>query len=124
MEEDQKTVRGAVCPMTSCCERFSARLRDELLTGTIFHSFREAQILIERCRRLCNSRRSHSAPGCRAPGCHPPAPKTIVPMDQRPVMHEFSEWTTETGPVRTKRSTLLALRAATRSSTVRRMCRS
>ena len=63
-------------------ESFNARLRDELLNGEIFYSLREAQIVIERWRRHYNTRRPHSALGYR-----PPAPETIIPMDQRPVMH-------------------------------------
>ena len=64
------------------CESFNARLRDELLNGEIFYSLREAQILIEQWRRHYNTVRPHSALGYR-----PPAPESIVPMDQRPVMH-------------------------------------
>lgn len=63
-------------------ESFNARFRDELLNGEIFYSLREAQIIIERWRRHYNTRRPHSALGYR-----PPAPETIIPMDQRPVMH-------------------------------------
>ena len=63
-------------------ESFNARLRDELLNGEIFYSLREAQIIIENWRRHYNTRRPHSALGYR-----PPAPATIIPMDQRPVMH-------------------------------------
>lgn len=64
------------------CESFNARFRDELLNGEIFYSLREAQILIEQWRRHYNTVRPHSALGYR-----PPAPESIVPMDQRPVMH-------------------------------------
>ena len=64
------------------CERFNARYRDELLDGEIFYTLREAQILIEPCRRHYHTKRPHSALGYR-----PPAPETIVPMDQRPIMH-------------------------------------
>lgn len=64
------------------CESFNARFRDELLNGEIFYNLREAQILIEQWRRHYNSKRPHSALGYR-----PPAPETIIPMDQRPVMH-------------------------------------
>ncbi|WP_297775803.1 IS3 family transposase [uncultured Roseovarius sp.] len=64
------------------CESFNARFRDELLNGEIFHSLREAQILIERWRCHYNTVRPHSALGYR-----PPAPKSIVPIDQRPTMH-------------------------------------
>jgi transposase InsO family protein len=64
------------------CESFNARFRDELLNGEIFYSLREAQIIIEQWRRHYNTVRPHSALGYR-----PPAPESIVLMDQRPVMH-------------------------------------
>ncbi len=65
-----------------CCERFNARCRDELLDREIFYNLREAQILIEQWRRYYNTKRPHSALEYR-----PPAPETIAPMDQRPIMH-------------------------------------
>lgn len=52
------------------------------LNGEIFYSLREAQILIEQWRTHYNTKRPHSALSYR-----PLAPETIVPMDQRPVMH-------------------------------------
>lgn len=64
------------------CEAFNARFRDELLNSEIFFSLREAQILIEQWRHHYNTVRPHSALGYR-----PPAPETIIPVDQRPVMH-------------------------------------
>ena len=64
------------------CESFNARFRDELLNGEIFYSLREAKILIEQWRIHYNTVRPHSALGYR-----PPAPKSILPMDQRPTMH-------------------------------------
>ena len=64
------------------CESFNARFREEMLDGEVFHTLREAQILIEQRRKHYNTKRPHSALGYR-----PPAPETIVPMDQRPVMH-------------------------------------
>lgn len=64
------------------CESFNARLRDELLNGEIFYSLKEAQILIEQWRKHYNTKRPHSALGYR-----PPAPETIVRMDQSPVLH-------------------------------------
>jgi len=64
------------------CESFNARFRDEFLNGEIFYSLREAQILIEEWRKHYNTKRPHSALGYR-----PPAPETIVQMDQRPIMH-------------------------------------
>ena len=64
------------------CESFNARLRDELLNGEVFYTLKEAQIIIEQWRKHYNTKRPHSALGYR-----PPAPETIVPMDQRPIMH-------------------------------------
>ena len=64
------------------CESFNGKFRDELLNGEIFYSLREAQIIIEAWRKHYNTKRPHSALGYR-----PPAPETIVQMDQRPVMH-------------------------------------
>ncbi|MDG1867636.1 MAG: IS3 family transposase [Yoonia sp.] len=64
------------------CESFNGRMRDELLNGEIFYSLREAQIIIESWRKHYNTKRPHSALGYR-----PPAPKAIIPMDQRPIMH-------------------------------------
>ena len=64
------------------CESFNARFRDELLDREIFYNMPEAQILIEQWRRHYNTKRPHSALDYRRP-----APETIVPMDQRPVMH-------------------------------------
>jgi transposase-like protein len=49
-------------------------LRDELLTGEIFTTLREAQMLIENWRRNYNGVRPHSSLGLR-----PPAPETILP---------------------------------------------
>ncbi len=64
------------------CESFNARFRDELLNGEIFYSLREAQILIERWRHHYNTVRPHSALGYR-----PPAPESIITVDQNPTMH-------------------------------------
>ncbi len=64
------------------CESFNARFRDELLNGEIFYTLKEAQIIIEEWRKHYNTKRPHSALGY----C-PPAPETIVPMDQRLTMH-------------------------------------
>ena len=55
-------------------ESFNGKLRDELLNGEIFHSLKEAQVLIERWRQHYNTVRPHSALGYR-----PPAPVTIAP---------------------------------------------
>jgi len=64
------------------CESFNARFRDELLNGEIFYSLREAQIIIEEWRKHYNTKRPHSALGCR-----PPAPDANITLDQRPIMH-------------------------------------
>ena len=65
------------------CESFNARLRDELLNGEVFYSLKEAQIVIEEWRKHYNTIRPHSDLGYR-----PPAPESIVTVDQRPSMHE------------------------------------
>lgn len=64
------------------CESFNARFRDELLNDELFYSLKEAQILIEEWRIHYNTVRPHSSLGYR-----PPAPESIVRMDQRPIMH-------------------------------------
>jgi len=64
------------------CESFNARFRDELLTGEIFYSLKEAQIIIEQWRRFYNTKRPHSALGYR-----PPAPETFITLPERPPMH-------------------------------------
>ena len=64
------------------CESFNARFGDEFLNGEVFYSLSEAEILIEQWRKHYNTKRPHSALGYR-----PPAPKTIAPMELRPVMH-------------------------------------
>jgi len=70
------------------CESFNARFRDELLIGDIFYTMKEAQIIIEEWRKHFNTKRPQSALGYR-----PPAPETIVSMDQRPIMQSHSNWT-------------------------------
>ena len=64
------------------CESFNARFRDKFLNGEIFHSLREAQILIEEWRKHYNTKRPHSALGYR-----PPAPEAVVQIDPKPIMH-------------------------------------
>ncbi len=63
-------------------ESFNARFRNELLNRGIFYSLREAQVIIEGWQKHYNTRLPHSALGYR-----PPAPETIVLMDQRPAIH-------------------------------------
>ena len=74
MEEDQKAVRAAAFPTTGYVESVNARPRDELLNGEIFHSLRDAEIVIERWRRHTNTVRPHASPGC-----WPPAPEALIP---------------------------------------------
>ncbi len=64
------------------CESFNSQFRDELLNGEIFYTLKEAQIIIEKWRVHYNTVRPHSSLGYK-----PPAPKSIVPIDQRPTMH-------------------------------------
>jgi transposase InsO family protein len=55
------------------CESLNGKLRDELLDREVFHSLREAQVLIEAWRRHYNTVRPHSALGYR-----PPAPEAVL----------------------------------------------
>jgi putative transposase len=55
---------------------------NERFNGEIFYTLKEVQIIIEEWRKHYNTKRPHSALGYR-----PPAPETIVPMVDRPVMH-------------------------------------
>ena len=55
-------------------ESFNSKLRDELLNCEIFHTLKEAQVLIEQWRIHYNTVRPHSSLGY-----HPPAPETILP---------------------------------------------
>ena len=64
------------------CESFNAHFRDELVNGEIFYTLQEPQIIIEQWSIHYNTIRPHSALGCR-----PPAPESIIPIDQRPIMH-------------------------------------
>ena len=82
MWRTKKTVWGTVFPTHGYCESFNGRFRDELLNGEIFYSLREAQIIIEEWRKYYNTKRPHCALGYR-----PPASETIIPLDQKPIMH-------------------------------------
>ncbi len=53
--------------------------RDELLDGEVFHTVREAQVLIEQWRRHYYTARPHSALGYR-----PPAPEVVMPKPPMP----------------------------------------
>ena len=63
------------------CESFNGRFRDELLNAESFYILREAQIIIEQWRCHDNTKRPHSALDYRQQ-----APKTIIPIDQRPIL--------------------------------------
>ena len=52
-----------------------------MLNGEVFTTLHEAQVLIERWHRHYNAVRPHSDLGYR-----PPEPKSVVPIDQRPIM--------------------------------------
>ena len=54
-------------------ESFNGKMWDELLSGEIFYSLKEAQVLIEMWRKHYNTVRPHSSLGYK-----PPAPATIV----------------------------------------------
>jgi putative transposase len=56
------------------------KLRDELLDGEVFHTLREAQVLIEQWRRHFNTIRPHSTLGYR-----PPAPEVAMPGPPTPL---------------------------------------
>jgi transposase InsO family protein len=61
-------------------ESFNGKLRDELLNVEIFHTVREAEVLIEEWRETYNQVRPHSSLGYR-----PPAPiATTVPGTLHP----------------------------------------
>ena len=63
--------RGSPCE-NGYCESFNGKLRDERLDCEIFHSLKEAQVLIERWRQTYNTTRPLSALGYR-----PPAPAAV-----------------------------------------------
>lgn len=55
-------------------ESFNGKLRDELLSGEVFTTLREAQVLIGNWREHYNRQRPHSSLGYR-----PPAPEAVLP---------------------------------------------
>ena len=64
------------------CESFNARFRDEFFNGKIFHTLKEARVVIEEWRPHYNTVRPRSVLGWK-----PPAPAAIIPMDHRLSMH-------------------------------------
>lgn len=63
-------------------QRIRRRLGVVLLNGEVFYSLKEAQIIIEKWRKHDNSKRPYNSLGYR-----PPAPETIIPMDERTIMN-------------------------------------
>jgi putative transposase len=92
-------------------ESLNARLRDEPLNGEVFHSLREAQVVIESWRRHHNTVRPHASLGFRPPApevalpalaAWPAAPRSPVPpttqtVAPRPMLHSHSLRTTRWG---------------------------
>jgi putative transposase len=64
------------------CESFNSRFRDEPLNGEVIYTLGEARILIERWRHHYKTVWPHSALRYR-----PPAPESMMSIDQRPTMH-------------------------------------
>ena len=64
------------------CESFNARFWDGLLNGEIIYTLAEAKIIMQKWRVHYNTVRPHSSLRYK-----PPAPKSIVPVDQRPTVH-------------------------------------
>jgi putative transposase len=56
-------------------ESFNGKMRDELLSGEIFYTLKEAQVLIEIWRRYYNTIRPHSPLDCK-----PPAPAAVLAL--------------------------------------------
>jgi hypothetical protein len=54
---------------------------NELLNGEIFYTLKEAQVVIEHWKKHYNTRRPHSALGCRAPTL-----EAVMPKDMRGAM--------------------------------------
>ena len=52
------------------------------LNSEIFYTLQAAQIIIEQWGIHYNTIKPHSALGC-----YPPTPESIIPIDQRPIMH-------------------------------------
>lgn len=55
------------------CESFNGKFQDELLNGEIFHTLREAQVVIEWWRHQYNTVRPHSSLKYK-----PPAPQATL----------------------------------------------
>ena len=67
------------CPLENgYVESFNGKLRDEFLTGEVFNTLAEAQILIEWWRREYNQERPHSALGYRQPAHKNTSPQRLA----------------------------------------------
>jgi putative transposase len=69
-------------------ESFHARLRDDFLDREVFHSVREAKVLVESWRQEYNNHRPHSGLGYMTPaafaaGCIPSASPTAQPQQYK-----------------------------------------
>jgi len=97
-------------------ESFNARLRDELLNGELFHSLKEAQVIIESWRRHYNGVRPHTSLGYQ-----PPAPETWVPSGNRVVVSV--QWGGSDSPARPSHPADAALTFSRRTSWLGRRLR-
>ena len=61
-------------------ESFNGKLRDEVLNREIFHTLREAKVIIEKWRQEYNTFRPHSSLGY-----NPPAPEAVVSPTDMPI---------------------------------------
>lgn len=66
--------RAGITLKNGNCESFNGELRDELLKGVIFHTLKEAHILIKRWSDRYNTLRRHGVAGY-----FPTAPEAILP---------------------------------------------
>ena len=82
MSVDTAYIEPGSPSQNGCCERFNARPRDKVLNGEISYSLRDAQIQIERWWQHYNAVRPH-----RAIGYRPPAPESVITVDQNPTMN-------------------------------------
>ena len=88
------------------CESVNAKLRDERLNGEVFHTLKEAGVVIARWRRHCNALRPHASLGDQPPApevvVRPAEPSSSAPLAHptivtRPTMHQLQTWATGGG---------------------------
>ena len=75
------------------CESFNGKFRDECLSGEIFYSLKEAQVVIEQWRVQYKTVRPHSSLGYR-----PPAPAAVLPATRRSVQEVMGHGNVENAP--------------------------